>query len=269
MEGLRMVDTAIQLQMLATLPETPSETIHRIGATPLEGVELWDPAVEDPSEIAAAVSETGLDVIGAHVSLDRIEHEYEDVVNTYDEIGCQRLIVPTLGKNAFESTDTIAPAAERVSRIARRLADDGFECCYHNDTVEFSCIRGQLAYDAFVEMLVDEPLTFELDTGLAVYAGADPAAILARHGDQIPLVHLTDSVPESETTIQVELGAGELPIESCVSRARDADVEWLVYEHGMTNDVLGSLTHGATKLPRLVNGHHARSQEDSSLASTD
>lgn len=247
-----MIRPAIQLQTLESLPEPVPETIRRIDETPLEGVELWDPAIDSTAAVAEALETTDLAVVGAHVRLGRFEDEYADVVGRYEDLGCRRLIVPTFDESAFGSAKGVAAAADRLSAVAGRLADDGFICCYHNDTAEFVRLNDRTAYDAFVE--ATDGVGFELDTGLASYAGVDPASIFDRHGDRIPLVHLTDSVSGREATLQVELGAGEVAIEDCLDAAREADVEWAVYEHGMTDDTRGSLAHGATKLPRLVDG---------------
>lgn len=260
-----MIRPAIQLQTIENLPEPLPETIRHIDETPIEGVELWDPAIDSTSEVADALEATDLDVVGAHVRLDRLDDEYADVVERYEDLGCRRLVVPTFDENAFGSPEGIAAAADRLSIVAAKLADNGFACCYHNDIAEFVRVDGRTAYDAFVEATDD--VAFELDTGLASYAGADPAAVLRRHGDRIPLVHLTDSVRGREATLQVELGAGEVAIDDCLDAAREADVEWAIYEHGMTDDTRGSLTHAATKLPRLVYGE--RTPSHSSRVSTD
>lgn len=266
-----MVRTAIQLQTLESLPEALPDTIRRVDDTPFEGIELWDPAIESPGAVAEAIAETTLEVIGAHVRLERLEREseYEDVIETYDELGCRRLIVPAFDEAAFDSPEDVASAAARLEAVARRLADDGFDCCYHNDSVEFGRLAAsprRSAYDAFVDA-TPEPVAFELDTGLATHGGGGPETLLARHGERIPLVHLTDSVPGSETTRQVELGAGAVDVPACVEGAREAGVEWLVYEYGMTEDTLDSLAHGATKLTRLVHGRNTI--EHSSFAATD
>lgn len=247
-----MVRTAVQLHTLENLPETLPETILRIGTTPLEGVEFFDVTVESPTEIADALEESGLEPVGAHVPIGRIEREYEDVIETYETIGCHRLIVPLYDPDAFKSESGVVTAARRLSTLSAKLATDGFDLGYHNHSFEFGPLGGETAYDSFVAGA--DGVEFELDTGLAAYAGADPEALLSRYGDRISLVHLTDSVPGRESTFQVELGAGELDVEGCVETAREVGVEWLVYEHGQTNDTLGSLTHAATKLPMLSHG---------------
>ncbi|MCU4743302.1 sugar phosphate isomerase/epimerase [Natronoglomus mannanivorans] len=258
-----MVRTAIQLQTLEEFPESLPETIARIGRTPLEGVELFGLNGSSPNAVADALEEADLEVIGAHVPIGRFERDYQNVVDAYATIGCDRLIVPLYDADAFASADGVAEFATKLSTLATRLAGDGFELLYHNHSFEFTQFANgdETAYDSLIEAATG--VDFELDTGLAMYAGVDPIMVLSRHEGRIPIVHLTDSVPGYETTLQVELGAGELDVTECVEVAREAGVEWLVYEHGMTDDILGSLTHAATKLPMLSHGREAVADETS------
>ena len=247
-----MVRTGIQLQSFHGLSEPLPETIERIGETAIDGVELFDPDISSPTAIANAIEGSDLDVIGVHVTIDRLEREYQTVVETYEQMGCSRLIVPLYDPDAFASPESAEDAARDLSALAVTAADDGFDLLYHNHAFEFTQVAtgATTAYESFVEAS-DPALEFELDTGLATYAGVDPVEILSRYGDRISLIHLTDSVPGREATMQVELGAGVLDIEACIECAREADVEWLIYEHGQTSDPMGSLTHAVTKLPRV------------------
>lgn len=246
-----MVRTAIQLQTLEDLPETVPELISRVGDTSLDGIEFTGLDGASPPEISEAVAETGIEIVGAHVSVARLESEYDALVSAYDEVGCRRFVAQSYDEGAFESLEAVDAAATHLSELAARLADDGFDFCYHNQTAEFGRLDGGYAYDALVDR-TDERVSFELDTGLALYAGADPEALLSRYGDRISLVHLTDAVPGRETTIQVEVGAGEVDVQRCVTAAHAADVEWLVYEHGQTDDPVDSLSYAATLLPSLA-----------------
>lgn len=248
-----MVQIGVQLQSLQGLPRSVPDTISRIGDTPLQGVELFDPDVSSPSAVADALDEADLEAIGVHVHVGRLANEYEDVVETYETIGCDRLVVPIYDPDAFASIDGIAAAADQLTELSVKLENDGFELLYHNHTYEFGRIGDTRAYDAFVDE-IGGALDFELDTGLALYAGAEPTAVLSQYADRIPLVHFTDAVPGQETTIQVELGSGELDVDGCVETAYDADVEWLIYEHSYTDDPKGSLAHAATVLRTLSQG---------------
>lgn len=249
-----MVRTAIQLQSVRDLDCSVPEIIERVGQTDLDGVELYDLDIEDPIAVRDALEATSLEPVGVHVYLDRLDREYESVLETYDRIGCRRIVIPRYDPGAFETRDGTVEAARRLSELGSSLAADGFQLLYHNHDEEFTSMPDGTAFDILVEAL-DGNVRVEFDTGLALYGGSDPVGVLRKHGDRTEALHLTDSVPGSEATIQVELGGGELDVRGCVSAARRASVPWLIYEHGMTADPLGSLEHAAMVLPHLVDGH--------------
>lgn len=213
--------------------------------------------------IADALDDADLEPIGVHIHLDRLENELDAVLDTYETIGCRRLIVPSYDTDAFDSIEGARAAARRLTDLAVRIDDAGFELLYHNHAFEFAPSEDLTAYDEFADATGDD-VRLELDTGLALFGGADPVDVLSCYADKIPMIHLTDSVPGREATIQVELGAGELDVDGCVETAREAGVHWLIYEHGQTSDPLDSLTHGATMLPTLIHGHRAPGTDFSS-----
>ncbi|MFP9190148.1 sugar phosphate isomerase/epimerase family protein [Natronosalvus vescus] len=236
--------------------------IARVGATTLEGVEFAGLDETPPETVVDVLVQSSLEPIGAHVDLARLENDYETVVDTYDTIGCRRLIVADRNVEAFTSFADVERLADRMNQVSRRLSADGFDLVYHNDMIEFERIGGELAYDVFVDAL-DDDVALEIDTGLAQYAGVNPIGMLERYTDRVELVHLTDSVPGTGATVNVELGAGELDVEACVEAARAAGVEWMVYEHSKTSDPTDSLAHAESRLSMLCHG-----PDDSTAAGT-
>jgi len=140
---------------------------------------------------------------------------------------------------------------DRVAVVADRLDDNGFILAYHNGAEEFSEDGEAAAFEAFLDGL-NGRVPLELDVGLATYAGADPVELIRTHNHRTPVIHVTDTVPETESTEQVELGAGEVDAEQVVDLAESVDVDWLVYDYGVTSDPTDSLIHGATKLAALL-----------------
>ncbi|WP_158237417.1 sugar phosphate isomerase/epimerase family protein [Halegenticoccus soli] len=116
----------------------------------------------------------------------------------------------------------------------------GFDLLCHNHAFEFREVGGTTAFRRLAER-TDEAVGFESDIGLATKAGRDPVSLLCEYGDRIPAVHVTDTFVDSPERDLVELGEGDVALARCVEAARDAGVEWFVFEHGQSTDQLGSL----------------------------
>jgi sugar phosphate isomerase/epimerase len=248
-----MVRPAIQLYTLRDLEEPLTETLHRIANTGYEGVEFAGFSDESPEAIADALDDTNLKPVGAHVGLDILQTDYEETVESYQTLGCERIVIPSYGEDGFVSKSAVSEAANRLVTLADRLVDDGFEVHYHNHTYEFTAVTGSFdtAYDAFAAQ-TDDRLGLEFDVGLARHADIDPVLYLDRYSDRISLIHLTDTIPGDDNSLHVDLGEGVIDLNACVRAALNANAEWLVYENGLSIDPLATLTSSNTRIQELL-----------------
>ena len=245
-----MTRLGVQLHTLRTLDEPLPDTLARVADTAFEGVEFAALDETPPEELRETLVELDLANVGGHVGYDRFADEYDEIVETYGALGCERLLIPTFDGSKFETADGAREAAGQLSSLADRLADDGFDLCYHNHSFEFTDLGEEMAFDVFVDAL--DGVDLEIDIGLATHAGADPLDLLERYGDQAPLVHVTDSVPGSRETLHVDLGEGVVDIDACVEQAIENGAEWLVFEQGLTDDPMRSVEHAADRLADLL-----------------
>lgn len=236
--------TAVQLY---TLREEGVEAgIERVGGAGFDGVEFAGLDGRSPTDVADLLADQDLAVAGAHVPIEELE-EGADVLETYGEVGCDRFVVPSYEPEAFESRAGVEEAADRLSALADRFARAGATVHYHNHTFEFEPLAGGTAFDLLAEA-TDDRVGLEIDTGLAAYAGADPVALIERCGDRLSLLHLTDTRSGSPDTHHVDYGTGEVDLEACLEAGRAAGAEWVVAEHGKSDDLQTTVERFAERL---------------------
>ena len=250
-----MVEIGVQLFTLKELDEEPWELIERVGDTAFAGVELYDPqfdalAGDGADRCRDALDEAGLDAIGGHVRVERLEENRDETLAVCRKLGIDRLVVPTYDPDAFATREGVESAARHLSGLASDLASQGVELLYHNHTFEFGDLGGAVAFEAFVGAA--EPLGFEPDTGLARHAGYDPSDLLDLVGGRAPLVHLTDTEAAGDEKLHVDPGRGVVAVDACADLARRHDAEWLIYENGRTATPLDSLDYSAERFSALV-----------------
>ena len=243
--------SAIQLYTLRELPESLPEQLERVADTDLAGVEFAGLDDSSPEAIGAALDKTGLTPTGAHVSLDALEDDLDETAATYQSIGCDALVVPAVDVGYFDSLDAVEDLAARLSDLAVALDGRGMRLLYHNHAFEFTDLGETSGYDRLVAA-TDDLVEFELDVGLATYGGADPVALLQRHADAVPFVHLTDTDVGSSDPIHADLGSGDVDLTACARAARNAGVDWVIYEHGTTADPAAALAEADAELSRLL-----------------
>ena len=251
-----MVEIAVQLFTLKELDEQPWELIERVGNTAFSGVELYDPqfdalAGDGSDRCRDVLDETGLDTIGGHVRIERLEERREETLAACRRLDIDRLVIPTYETEAFATEEGVEGAAARLSDLAADLAPEGIELLYHNHTFEFGDVGGRTAFEVFVDA-ADDALGFEPDTGLARHAGYDPTDLLELVGGRAPLVHLTDTEASSDDEIHVDPGYGIVDVEACAALTRRSGAEWLIYENGRTTTPLDSLDYSADRFAAFI-----------------
>ena len=242
----------IQLYTLRSLDEPLVDRIRRVADIGYAGVEFAGFGDASPDQLDDVLTETGIEAAGAHLRIDPIEEEFDGVVADYQTIRCDDLVVPTYDREAFDDSAGASEAGLRMSSLADRLADVEMNLHYHNHTFEFTPLDDGTAFDAFAGAA--DGVGLEIDTGLANHAGVDPIPLLERYGDRINLVHLTDSEHASDAgdTKHMDLGTGDLDISACVAAAADTNADWIIFEHGLTDDPVASAEHAFETIENLL-----------------
>jgi sugar phosphate isomerase/epimerase len=241
-----MVDIAVQLYTLRSLDAPLPEILDRVGAAGYDGIEFaYRVGTEPVDSVLAALDRNDLDVASAHVPIEALETEFDETVERYDRLGADTLVVPGLDPEHFADETAVDAAAERLEALAADVSDAGFRFAYHNHDQEFEVVDGAPAIDRLLARTSDR-VGFEVDIGWALAGGADPAALIDEYADRITHVHAADvDVDLGESVV---LGDGDVDLDAAVASARNADVEWLVYEHDEPADPIASIERGATAL---------------------
>lgn len=232
------MEIGINLYTLRDLDEPLPNVIERVSTAGYDGVEF---AGVEGGPIRETLEETGLTTAGAHVPIEDLEDEFDRTVETYRDLDCERLVVPYLPESEFESMEAVENTVRKLDDLGDRLAEDGFALHYHNHDHEFMDLGDTTGFEALCER---SSVGLELDMGWIRAADRDPAAFLDQYADRVSLVHLKDTLDGTP----VELGEGELDLEKCSGAAREAGVEWLIYEHDFPENPLESLKHGMETL---------------------
>lgn len=231
------MQTAIQLYSLRALDEPVTDTIARVGETSLDGVEFAGTGDKPPVQIRRELDEHHLETAGAHVPIEAIQENLPAEAGNCQTLGVETLVVPIIDDAALADVSSIDETASVLSSLAASVAEYGLDLCYHNHEFEFADVDGRPAFERLVE--ATDGVDFELDVGWAYAAGADPVDLLDRYADRITRIHLKDVAVDAEAERgghPVDLGAGDVPLDDCVTAAQNADVEWMVFEHDAPDD---------------------------------
>jgi inosose dehydratase len=213
------------------------EAVRDIAAAGYEGVEMFDGNVADyadrPDELRRLLTGAGLELISVYSGANFI---YPDILS--DELyrvqraadlavtfGAQHLVVGGGAKRATgtrdEDYDRLATALDQVVDMAE---GKGLTATYHPHLS--TIVEGP---DEVDRILQRTRIGFCPDTAHLAAAGGDPAELIRRYGDRIPLVHLKDLQPDPLAFLP--LGQGALNMPDIIAAVREVGYDgWLVVE---------------------------------------
>ena len=138
------------------------------------------------------------------------------------ELGIETVIEPYVDPARWESEADISEVATELNAAASKAADYGLRVGYHNHHFELeSKISGVHGLEVLADRL-DPEVVLEVDTYWAYAGGADVPALITRLGDRVVALHLKDGDGSLDTTKQVPLGLGVLPVWDIIAAAPDA-----------------------------------------------
>jgi tRNA nucleotidyltransferase (CCA-adding enzyme) len=201
---------------LATDLEGTLARLSSIGFTTVEPFDL----VTLREGLRHGLTRHGLMAPTAHVGL--LDPDLEAVFDAALELGVGTVIQPWTEPARWQSEAGVGKVADEINAVAGRAAKRGLRVGYHNHHFELaSRLDGRHALEVFADLL-DPAVVLEVDTYWALAGGADVPALLGRLGGRVVALHLKDGDGSLDTTKQVAVGSGVLPIDAILDAAPTA-----------------------------------------------
>lgn len=129
-------------------------------------------------------------------------------------------------------------SARVFNEVGSRLKDEGLIFNYHNHAWEFDDLGGVNGMQILADETDSSLVKFNLDIFWLFYAGKDPAAFIESHADRAGYFHFKDGrkvVEDGKVRPEfLELGRGDVDLESALQAAASAGATWIVAEQDRT-----------------------------------
>jgi sugar phosphate isomerase/epimerase len=172
-----------------------------------EGVEFAGYYGRSAPELRKMVDDLGLKVAGTHIGLDTLlGDQFAASVEFNQTIGNKFLIVPGLSEEHTKSRAAWQGAARIFNEIASKLKPLGMYTGYHNHSIEFKPLDGEMPWDTFFGNTKPE-VVMQIDAGNALHGSADPVPFLERYPGRALTVHLKEYSKSNDKAI---IGEGDV-----------------------------------------------------------
>ena len=165
-------------------------TLEAVAKMGYEGVEFAGYYGRDAKELRTLCDNMGLKVAGTHTGLNTLlGDELKRTVKFHHILGNRFLIVPGLPEERRCCRSAWLGTAKLFNEISERVKPEGMRTGYHNHSIEFTPMDGELPWDTFFGNTNAE-VVMQLDTGNALHGGANPIPFLERYPGRATTVHL-------------------------------------------------------------------------------
>jgi len=214
---------SVRLQMAEDLDEALA-AISSAGYTEVEAASL---PKKSAKEIRAALDKAGLKCVSAHHGFSDFYTRLDEIVAYDKELGVNFIICASPGHRSPSPAGTPGGEipftlddwrynADQFNSFGEKAAASGVHFGYHNHTREFVVTEGKTPYIELLQLTDPKNVTFELDCGWVMVAGANPAEIMKDHPYRITMLHVKDfslpsnPSPENHEAKVTELGRGSV-----------------------------------------------------------
>lgn len=172
----------------------------------------------------------GMNICATHVSFDRINQEFDDVVKEHKAWGCQYVGISSMPPIYRENAEGYSRFAKEASEIGRKLKLNGLTLVYHNHNFEFEKYDGLTGMDILFNETDPEALEFEIDTYWVAIGGTNPVDWINKVKGRMGIVHFKDLAILKGTQIMAEVGEGNLNWAGIIKACDATGVIWVAVE---------------------------------------
>jgi sugar phosphate isomerase/epimerase len=202
-----------------------------------DGVEFAGLYDHSPADVRKMLDDDGLKCAGTHIGLDTLlGDQFEASIEMHQTLGNKFPIVPGLPENRRNSKQAWLDTAKLFNELAEKLKPHGMRTGYHNHSIEFQPMEGELPWDTFFGNTVAE-VVMQLDTGNAMSGGGDPVAMLEKYPGRATTVHLKPYSPSlakdnPHAGFRPAIGEDETPWEKVLGLCEEqGGTEWYIVEY--------------------------------------
>lgn len=203
-------------------------TIEAVAKMGYAGVEFAGYYGRSAKELKKLLDDNGLRCCGTHTGLDTLlGDELEKTIEFNQTIGNRFLIVPGLPQERRDSAEAWKKTAEMFNEIAEKVRPHRMRVGYHNHSVEFQPMDGQLPWDIFFGN-THRQVIMQFDTGNALHAGAEALTFLKKYPGRAITVHLKEYSKKNSKAL---LGEGDIDWKSIFAACESVGgTRWYIVE---------------------------------------
>lgn len=188
------------------LKANPAKTLEEVAKAGYKGIEFANHVAEKDigigfgytkEEMQKIVKDTGIDVIGAHVtSSDALKTDiytdleyFKKIIDYYVALDAKFLSIP---QDCYATKDILLRRCQDFDALGKLCKENGITLLYHNHWNEYQQFDGENIIDLLMDNTDPNYLKIELDTYWTAIGLINPVDMIHQYKDRVALLHQKD-----------------------------------------------------------------------------
>ncbi len=219
----------VQMYAIRTLCKNDLEAgIKAAAEIGYDGLEFAGFFGHSAEEVAGWLKKYGVEAMGAHIPIEEICGDTDNMIAFQKAIGNHRIVCP------WSEIKTGADTREVAGKLAvalPKIKAAGMELYYHNHAHEFKKDEDKYLIDILAEEMPE--LKLELDVYWVYRGGEDPMTYLKKYEGRTGIFHAKDGTMAEGTLA----GKGNVDLKTVCAYAKAQNFDWAVVESEATEDL--------------------------------
>jgi sugar phosphate isomerase/epimerase len=229
LSAAKKVPLAVQLYSVRQLGQKDlAAVLAKVKQLGYDGVEFAGYYDHEPKAVKKMLTDNGLKVAGTHTGIDLLTGDnYQKTVDLMKVIANKNIIVPSLPPKYRATLAAWKETAQVFNEISDKLKSEGMVIGYHNHTVEFQPLEGQIPLEVFFQA-AKPAVKIQLDVGHCRRAGGDPVAFIKKFPGRVVSIHIKEYSPDNP---DAPLGDGVVDWKGVFKQLESKPgIEWYISE---------------------------------------
>jgi sugar phosphate isomerase/epimerase len=204
-------------------------TVAAVAKMGYKAVEFAGYYGRDAKTLRKLLDDLGLKCCGTHIGIETLLGDnLPKTIEFNQTLGNKFLIVPGLGSKYTKSRQAWSETASLFNEMADKVKPHGMRVGYHNHTIEFQTLDGELPWDTFFGR-TRKDVVMQFDTGNAMHGGGDATVYLKKYPGRAATVHLKSFSRKKPNAL---IGEDELPWPKIFDLCETiGSTEWYIVEY--------------------------------------
>jgi len=165
-------------------------TLAGLAKAGYQGVEFAGYYNYSAQDLRKLLDANGLKCCGTHTALGTLMgDELAKTIEFNKTIGNRNLVVPSLPEENRKTRAAWLETAKLFNELAGKVKPQGMRVGYHNHSVEFTALDGEMPWDTFFGNTKKEVI-MQVDTGNCMDGGGNPVPYISRYPGRATTVHI-------------------------------------------------------------------------------